>query len=239
MAFQINVLYKYKPLGIYMIYKKMKKVVRLYEQYWDGAYFEAYYYLRNYLKNNKLSNIRNEDVERSISKFFKIWMKMMRVNWGDPEIIHNIKETIRQLSRHFEKLKIENLEKIEFDKNIENTIKEIFNALKNVEVGGGRLLGSVGTSKIMHIILPELFQMWDGQIIYACGYTNNDAENFIKFMKQMQNEAKELLKSCSKTKEKLCKEFEHHHEIRTLPKLIDEYNFVLTRKGYIKYFKNL
>jgi len=25
----------------------MKKVVRLYEQYWDGAYFEAYYYLRN------------------------------------------------------------------------------------------------------------------------------------------------------------------------------------------------
>ncbi len=221
-----------------MIYKKLKKVVRLYEKYWDGTYFEAYYYLKSYSKNNKLSGIKNEDIERSISNFFKIWMKMRRVRWGDPEIIHNIKGTIRQLSHHFEKLKNENLEKMEFDENIENTIKEIFNAIKNIEVGSGRLLGSVGASKMMHIILPELFPMWDRQIIYACGYSNDDTENFIKFMKEMQKEAKELLKSYDKTKEELCKEFEHHQEIRTLPKLIDEYNFVLTRQRYIKYFKN-
>lgn len=222
-----------------MIYKKLKKVVRLYEKYWDGAYFEAYDYLRNYLKNNKLSDIRNEDIERSISKFFKIWMKMMRIKWSDQKIIHNIKEIVRLFSRHFDKLKNEKLEEIEFDENIRTTIEKIFNAFRNIEVGGGRRLGSVGTSKMMHIILPELFPMWDIQIRYSYGYNNDDAENFIQFMKKMQEEAKELLKSWGKTKEELCNEFEFHRERRTLPKLIDEYNFVLTRKGYINYFKKL
>lgn len=222
-----------------MIYENMKNVACLYEKYWDGSYFEAYLYLRSYIKNNNLLDIKDEDVEKSVSIFFKTWMKMTRVKWSDPKIIHNIKAVIRRLSPHLEELKNEKLEEIEFDENVRNTIEEIFNAFRNIEVRDGRRLGSVGASKMMHIILPELFPMWDRQIIYAYGYNNDDVENFIKFMKEMQEEAKELLKSCGKTKEEICKEYEHHQEIRTIPKLIDEYNFVLTRRGYIKYFKNL
>ena len=96
-----------------MIYKKMKKVVRLYEKYWDGAYFRAFDYMRIYLKNNNLYDIQNEDIERSISMFFKIWMKMMRIKWNNPQIINNIKETIRHLSHRFMKLRNKNLEKME------------------------------------------------------------------------------------------------------------------------------
>lgn len=220
-----------------MIYEKMKKVVPLYQQYWDSSYFKAHLYFRNYIKTNELSDIKKEDIKKSVSIFFKTWMKMMRVKWDDSKIIHCIKEAIRQSSHHFEKLQNETLEEIEINDDVKTTIEEIFNGFRNVEVGGGRRLGSVGASKLMHIILPELFPMWDGQMIYAYGYKNDGAENYISFMKEMQEEAKELLNSCNKTKEVVCNEFEFHRERRTLPKLIDEYNFVLTRKGYIRYFK--
>lgn len=219
-----------------MIYDNMKNVIPLYQKYWDRSYFEAYLYLRNYVKHNKIRYIKDEDIKRSISIFFKSWMKMMRIKWDNPRIIYNIKDAIKIFSPHLEKLKNEKMEELEFGENVRTSIEEIFNGFKNIEVGRRRL-GAVGASKIMHIILPELFPMWDGQMMYAYGCKNNSAENYIKFMKEMQGKAKELLKSCNKTKEDLCKEFEFHRERRTLPKLIDEYNFVLTRKGYIKYFK--
>jgi hypothetical protein len=69
----------------------------------------------------------------------------------------------------------------------------------------------------MHGINPNLFVMWDQGICIHYGVYPNSA-GYVIFMKLMQEEIKGLLKKHSKRE--IIK-----NSGRTLPKLIDEYNW--------------
>ena len=76
------------------------------------------------------------------------------------------------------------------------------------------------------MVIPELFVMWDEKISenYGC---SRDAEGYFEFLCKMKAEANEIIKTYSEdkkigkieAKKKIC-------EIKTLPKLIDEYNYM-------------
>jgi len=118
------------------------------------------------------------------------------------------------------------LEKIKFDNENVEAIKKIFKVLSEVSLNTEKkkfTLGSTGPSKLMHGINPKLFVMWDDGICahYGCAPT---ADGYIHFMQFMQHIAQALLKNPSNRK-KL------EATGRTLPKLIDEYNWINFRSS--------
>ena len=204
---------------------------------------EEYFDAINYLKNKDLGKLTNEDINNSITPFFRLWMRALRVSWSSPRIVDRICKKINESAPFLNRLKNKELDKIIIDEEIKTSIKTVFKNIANISVKldtfKERRLGVVGASKIMHILLPDLIIMWDKDIRYAYDCVSNDEEgDFIKFIEIMKDEAKELLDCSNKTKKEICRECYPNNEV-TLLKLIDEYNFTFTRQGYLLKFKSV
>ncbi len=88
---------------------------------------------------------------------------------------------------------------------LEKAIEDIYGILSVVKG-----IEYTGASKVMHLLSTELFVMWDGAIReeYGC---NNTAEAYITFLKKMQEKFRDIVWNVPD---------------KTLPKAIDEYNYV-------------
>jgi len=91
-------------------------------------------------------------------------------------------------------------------------------------------------SKILHVILPDLFVMWDKRIRKAIvGGERNGKCCAFKFLPKMQEEIKEYLESFIKENggdyKSAAFQISKKANNYTLPKLIDEYNYVRYTKG--------
>jgi len=88
---------------------------------------------------------------------------------------------------------------------------------------------STGTSKILHVLYPPLFVMWDSAIRggYAVGRASSDYAG--RFLPRIQREAKEAVDSYIADGKAgpttVVRELERLCEDRPLTKLIDEYNY--------------
>ena len=122
-----------------------------------------------------------------------------------------------------------------FNANIEdvkNEVKQIFNSLKGV-----KFIGPTAVSKIMHLLHPDLFIMWDNDIraMYKLGDT---AEEYIRFLKMMQQFINEIINeysqqqhiSLDEVKERLERKFGG----KPLTKIIDEYNWLCSKEGVMR-----
>lgn len=101
--------------------------------------------------------------------------------------------------------------------------------------GSGRTLGPTATSKILHVLRPGIFIMWDAPIraYYDLDGSSQSYEFFISLMKkQVESVLRELhfdRKSDSESilESKLCNRLGcNHPRPVTMPKLIDEYNWI-------------
>lgn len=97
------------------------------------------------------------------------------------------------------------------DEEISRKVKSIYGKLS-----GMRAIKYVGASKIMHLLNPAFFVMWDKQIIkyYKAKVT---PEGYLNFMKQMQERYKN-------------NEFKELEKEVTIPRAIDLYNMALPKK---------
>jgi hypothetical protein len=204
----------------------------------DNKFSEEQHYLNaiNSFKNRDVSTLQINDIDNLIN-FLKVWMKVRRIKYEDQEIRNRIYQDIKRCGDYFKQLEIKDLFS-ELNEDEKEKIREIFNTLSSTDIGiiKERRHGPTAASKIMHIINPNLFVMWDKQIAYAYGCEQN-AEGYLKFMEIMKKEAHELLESWKhdKSKDKLWQEF--HNEERSITKIIDEFNWEITRKGYLMNLK--
>jgi hypothetical protein len=143
----------------------------------------------------------------SIIDFVRRWNK--RVPIGKNK--NKIKTVVLNLREEFDVFKNCCIENFDFTQKNTELIKTIFDTFSET------VLKFTGTTKLMHGINPNLFVMWDEGIYSHYGVYPNSA-GYIIFMKLMQEEIKELLKKHGK------KEIIKNTN-RTLPKLIDEYNW--------------
>ena len=147
-----------------------------------------------------------EDLD-SIIDFVRRWNKRVPIGKNKGKI----KKVVLSLRDKFSIFRNTPIENFGFTRENENIIRDIFDKLSST------VLKFTGTSKLMHGINPNLFFMWDKGICIHYGVYWNSA-GYINFMKFMQEEIKGLLK-------------EHRKEEiigntnRSLPKLIDEYNW--------------
>lgn len=105
----------------------------------------------------------------------------------------------------FDRIKDKRLETVNFD-DIGNEVKELYDILSSIKG-----VKYTGASKLMHLKNPYLFVMWDGYIKSCYGFRNGTAEEYVSFLKKMQE---------------MFKDVGWKYDSKTLAKAIDEYNYV-------------
>jgi hypothetical protein len=176
--------------------------------------------------------------------FLEIWNRVyllrrpreIRERLGD-----DILEAFEKTSSYFEKLKKEELklEKVDLGNfEIAEAIRNIFQIFSEK-----RSIGSTGASKVIHLIYPELFMMWDNSIrsayhrIHPSYHRKSEdvASCYIEFMKNCKDIAasissridmKELWKEHLNRLEEKTRRYLQTFPPETLPKMIDECNYV-------------
>jgi hypothetical protein len=157
----------------------------------------------------------------------------------------DILEAYRESTPYFDKLHGEKLEDVDLNNSeIVGAVKTIFRNFSNRES-----IGITGASKAIHLIKPQLFMIWDSSIKRAYyrirPYYRKKAEGdsvcYVEFMKKSQEIAKSIFTKISASelwekhllllkeeKRQFLKTFAH---IETLPKMLDECNYVrITQK---------
>ena len=90
-------------------------------------------------------------------------------------------------------------------------------------------IGDTIASKILHTINPTLFVMRDETIFYDCNW-NSYAAEFLPEMQQLTEKAvRQMEKQKNLSREKAIKYLMEHCKHNSLAKIIDEYNFVISR----------
>lgn len=129
--------------------------------------------------------------------------------------IDHFEKIIQQVRPLFLKLEREDFGSMDL-KKYESEIKTIFrklSAIKGVE--------KTGASKMMHLRLPKVFVMWDTFIRNHYKYRKGDADDYLNFLIQMQNNFRDIAVPRG----------------RTLAKVIDEHNYRTFTEPALKNFK--
>ena len=121
------------------------------------------------------------------------------------------KRKVAELTPLFKRMQQENLAVMDIDKYVVE-IKKIFKTLaviKGIEI--------TGAPKLMHLKLPKVFVMWDRYIRGAYGYKKGDADEYIHFLKEMQDKFSDWKAPSSRTLAKAIDE--HNYKKYTMPAL--------------------
>ncbi|MEM3986371.1 MAG: hypothetical protein QXR39_06350 [Candidatus Methanomethylicia archaeon] len=142
-------------------------------------------------------------------------------------VLERFKDTILR----FKSLKLDEIEEYELE-NLKPKILELYDDISEI-------VGYTGASKVLHMLAPSFFVMWDSAIRSHPSYNlSTSAEDYFKFLKMMRNEAIEAVNSYLKdyglsNYSEARKELEKVLE-RPLLKVLDEYNWLtITRKEEI------
>lgn len=142
-------------------------------------------------------------------------------------------EILKQILPTIKELYDEKLENAKFTSEYLQKIRAIFD---NVAKCHGRY-ESTGCSKILHTILPHLIVMWDRKIrLGILGNENRKKGSMyaLDFLPKMQKELFEAIDTCMAEKKLEREEAIKHIRLEcgneTLPKLIDEHNYVIHTK---------
>ena len=113
-------------------------------------------------------------------------------------------KAVKNVESILKRLQKESFEKINFD-NYSKEIKKSFQILADIKG-----IQKTGAPKIMHLMVPRVFVMWDAYIRDYYGFKKGDADDYLGFLKLMQKQFPGV------------KAFSG----RTAAKLIDEHNYI-------------
>jgi len=145
--------------------------------------------------------------------------------------VSNVEEVFNKPRFHNLLSSIKNLELFNID--LKKHSKEITALYQCVHDVTG--IGDTGTSKLLHLMQPQLFVMWDEGI---CNHYHKEHrlrnmwhkqgydECYLEFLKDMQKEAKDLLTQSSKNQIKQGL-FEISGYKKTIAKGLDEFNYMM------------
>ena len=202
-------------------------------------------------------------IERS-AKHYDIYMKELKnwEKWPDSVSIDEIEKLMqfvpkwdmpfrrknptrfadifKQILPTIKELKDEKLENAKFTSEYLQKIRAIFDKVAKCQAR----YESTDGSKILHTILPHLIVMWDRNIRQGILGNENKKKGSmyaLDFLPKMQNELFEAIGTCMEEEkleqEEAIKYIRQECGNETLPKLIDEYNYVIhTKTADFKYY---
>jgi len=210
----------------------------------DSKYDYTYYLLLQEMKRMRIfENIGNLKPEHMspIFLFLRDWMLGGWVIWFEKRnryrrMYSELCKSLNYLKNEFISLHYVDLENFEPD-NHGDVIKTIYNRIYDLKLAASKEAMGTVTSKILHLLKQNLFVMWDTGIINYYKL-KSDAEDYIRFLVKMKELAQKLNPHSKKIKEKSSELRSQSCEIygtkicseKSLAKLIDEYNWIKTRR---------
>jgi len=155
----------------------------------------------NDLRTNP-THLQTEQIqEQLIERFLNRWK--CRV-WNRPETARAIVRTLERLRFHLDALKDLEITTVGFDEaiavdNDSTRVSEIIEHCYNTVASIGFNFGPTASSKLLHILQPGLFVMWDKDIVERFKGKNENVSNSGKgyraFLELMQQTGKEVSRS--------------------------------------------
>lgn len=203
----------------------------------ECIYFGALEKLRNVKEDlGKLEDTQH--IRRVIKPFLIQWGMMGRVAGREGLDWKKLGEILRSLEKEFGELRGKRFVLINFDEvKISSIIKNIYGKLRSVPYIGGL----TSAPKILHLLNPEIFVMWDNDIRKLYKNKNNrirdTPEGYLEFLKEVQRELKEALedrqKETGKGLDETEQEIRSRYKHKTLTRIIDEYNWITAHPDFI------
>ena len=144
-------------------------------------------------KGIKAEQNLDDNVLNEIIKFLNEW----RSRGNKEKVKEGIKEWYKEKSNHLDSLPTSLLDADFGDDNTAGSIKDIYRAMIEKDC-----IGDTIASKVLHIIKPDFFVPWDSvikewynpQINQFDNKKIDSAEQYLYFLKEMQKDAKSLIK---------------------------------------------
>lgn len=169
--------------------------------------------------------IVEEEIVKGIIEFLNKWKCRTKNDTGSAE---NLKKSLQRISAQIQKLDDE-YDIITVDLiSLRELINEIYKEIRTC-------LGCTATTKLLHIIKPRLFVMWDSPVREEYHKNNkqicDSEEGYFVFLQTMQEMAKNIEKEFQNTmneRQDLADYLSQQLELgysKTLSKYLDEYNW--------------
>jgi hypothetical protein len=205
--------------------------------------FEADYWLAECLYSGAIDGlkaVRNDleilddikHVKRIIRPFLILWGSMGRVVGRENIDWKGLGKTLRRSEKEFSILRKERFVRLKFDsKIISDNVLKLYENLDHIPY----VRGPTTVSKILHLLNPEIFVMWDKAIRDHYKMKNNSirdsAKGYLEFLIQTQKEIIEALTErqpeTGKGMEEAGKDISARYKQKTLARIIDEYNWTV------------
>ena len=167
-------------------------------------------------------NLNPEKTYAYIIRFLQIWGVRSAANISPEHLCSKIQDLKPQLLQLNIDLLNANLD------SLNKQIRDVFDQIKAV-----RHVGPTSASKILHILVPRLFVMWDGEI--ARNYrVSTDSQGYVEFLRKSQNLLMSLMRQyrslgIAQPELELVNKYG-----KPLTKLLDEYNWLSIRIPVLK-----
>jgi len=192
--------------------KTIQQHVKRYREL-DQTYLKAI----DNIKKDGLCSLSDDEVCSILRPYLLQWGKMGRVlgHKGCRRTACKLKE-IEHKFHAFQNLSLATIDIYQKSDEIEKLYNEILNAEWESEKGRTKRVGPTATAKVLHLIVPDLFMIWDRKIRVDYGFGDSGKE-YVRFLINMQNWIKELKPAL----EKMQKEYG-----KASTKIIDDYNWI-------------
>jgi len=173
----------------------------------------------------KLSGLDNGRT-KAVLKFLNDWKCRLSYDCAS-----NLAQTLKECSTSIAKFRHGSLEDVSTENLVANLdgIQELFKTISSVRTGR-RTVGATATSKILHLTNPAFFMMTDERVRDGWGCSDNEM-GYGNFMWRMKLFSKSIVHKYSTDRNVPMKDAfakltaESKSSAKTLPKLLDEYNW--------------
>lgn len=215
------------------------------DSYALGTAFDYTYYLilselERLQTTSRIGNLKPGDMN-PIVLLLRDWMPGGWVAWSEKtgkrwQMNTELCDVLNRLKNEFSLLSKIDLISFKPDQN-GPCAERIYEKIFGLKWGVSEKAVATVTSKILHLLVPKLFVMWDTKIIDFFQLPPN-ADGYLKFLVKMQEVGKQLQQHQSEIREKTEELRKRASEIfddgfcseKSLAKLIDESNWIETRK---------
>lgn len=193
------------------------------------------------------NNVAIEIIRESIIKGFLNKWRSRVVN--SPDSAYNLQQALNAMVDYLSPIRDHKIVNVNFSEQIQfndqqrtvaHIIKFCYDRLRNL----GYRFGPTATCKLLHVLNPNLFVMWDNPILgHFKEHVNNDitdsGEGYVEYLKAMQKVAKEVVRNFQEVREKLKPQALPNQGIedylstqlqypiqKSLAKYLDEYHWV-------------
>jgi len=215
------------------------------DEEYDYTYYLISYKLQRMQITKMIGKLKPEHMS-PILLLLRDWMPGGWVHWSEKtekrwQMGFELCKALNNLNREFNLL--DNVDLMQFDVDLHGlTVMRIFETINNLEFASSIEAIATVTSKIIHLLNPNLFVMWDTRIIKFYSFQPN-GEGYLEFLTKMKKVATQLKfhqsRIVDKTEELRKRAAEVYGEQicskKSLAKLIDENNWIKTRRPRSKY----